>query len=49
MHFELADSDAAAGAGSGGGWASSDPDTFAWIEVVAAPFLYQVAEAVRSI
>eukprot|EP01045_Picozoa_sp_COSAG04_P011065 COSAG04_NODE_701_length_11012_cov_18.320718_5_plen_264_part_00 len=49
VHFELADSDAAAGAGSGGGWSSSDPDTFAWIEVVAAPFLYQVAEAVRSI
>ena len=26
------------------GWESSDPDSFAWIEVLDQPFLYQMAE-----
>ena len=41
MHFALVDSDAFQ---VGEGWESSDPDVFAWIEVLDRPFLYQMAE-----
>ena len=41
MHFTLIDSDAYQ---VGEGWESSDPDVFAWIEVLDQAFLYQMAE-----
>ena len=47
-HFSLVDSDANVGP-SDGGWASSDPDVFAWIEVLATDFLYPMAEAVHEL
>ncbi len=39
VHFSLVDSDVGA----------RDPDVFAWIEVLASPFLYQMAEVVHEL
>ena len=53
VHFSLVDSDAKMTAGSsndaGSGWESSDPDAFAWIEVLSTEFVYQMAEVVREL
>jgi hypothetical protein len=54
-HFVLVDTDAtrtpsttAEGTG-GGSWTSPDPDTFAWLEIVSSPFLYQMADTVYEV
>lgn len=48
VHLMLVDSDATP-TRAGGGWASSDPDSFAWIEVLTSPFLFPVAEVVHDL
>ena len=48
-HFRLVDADAAPDGAGLSGWTSADPDTFAWIEVLATPFLYRMAEVVRDL
>ena len=52
-HFALVDTDGrpdvALGSSNDGGWTSTDPDVFAWIEVLATEFLYSVAEVVHEL
>lgn len=42
VHFSLVDADDHPGG-------AHDPDVFAWIEVLASPFLYQMAEVVHEL
>ena len=45
-HLTLVDSDAKPAAG--GDWATADPDTFAFVEVLKTPFLFPMAEVVHG-
>lgn len=50
VHFSLVDSDATMMTNAGTPhWDSSDPDVFAWIEVLSTEFVYQMAEVVRDL